>query len=84
MNSYVKEIDNCFNCDAEKMMFTTDLYQISCKECGDRPIKIKTFGDTNVPIPDWCPRLKEKKIAITQEEFKELQRYREMILDDLK
>lgn len=84
MNSYVKVIDNCFNCDAERMMFTENLYEISCKEHNNRPIKIKTFGDTNVPIPDWCPRLKEKKVIVTQDEFDELQNYRKILLDDLK
>ena len=83
MNSYYRKVNNCFNCDAQKMTFVNNLYEISCKECG-KPVKIKKFGDTNIPIPDWCPRLKKRQYVITQEEFNELQEYRKMIFDDMK
>ena len=83
MNSYYRKVENCFNCDAQRMTFVNNLYEISCKEC-NRPVKIKPFGDTNIPIPDWCPRLQDDKMLVSKKDFEELQRYRKLILDDIK
>lgn len=85
MNSYIKEIDNCFRCDAGWMSFACNgLYELVCMECDKKPIKIKKFGDISVPIPDWCPRLKYtgKHKIISKREYEELVRLKKLCEDD--
>lgn len=85
MNSYIKEIDNCFRCDAGRLSsICNGLYELVCVECGRRPIKIKKFGDIDIQIPDWCPRLKctRNQKIISQKEYEEFLRYKQSCEDD--
>ena len=80
MNSYYKKIDNCLNCDDANVK-VGKLYEILCTNCNKKLLATK-IEDTK--IPDWCPRLAEDQVLMSKSDVVELQKYRMMLLDDIK
>ena len=79
MNSYYKKIDNCLNCDDANIK-VGKLYEILCTNCNKKLLATKI---ADAEIPDWCPKL-EDKVLMSKSDVIELQKYRKMLLDDLK
>ena len=82
MNSYYKKINNCLNCDdANVKVGKWKLYEILCTNCNKKLLATKI---ADAKIPDWCPRLAEDQVLMSKSDVVELQKYRMMLLDDMK